>query len=209
MVDYYKILGVSPTASIDEVTLAYRKLRSAYHTDKSADDSTVDKFIQIQNAYEAIKNTVTLTVLQISLEDAYTGARFPINNGYIDISPGVTSGATVKVKNKLYKIEIIPHKKFKRSGNDLLVDVTITHFEAIIGIMCKLQHLDGRYIDFPIPQWIGNNQIIKLSKEGMPDPYGNSYGDLLVRVNVCVPDVIDRDVLDILKELPHRNSVDL
>lgn len=55
--DYYDILGVSRTASADEIRAAYRKLARQYHPDvnKSADAST--KFNEVQEAYDVLADT--------------------------------------------------------------------------------------------------------------------------------------------------------
>lgn len=49
--DYYKILGVNPGASEDDVKQAYRKLASKHHPDKGGN---TERFQEIQAAYDAI-----------------------------------------------------------------------------------------------------------------------------------------------------------
>ena len=53
MSDYYNILGVSKTASQDEIKKAYRKLASKHHPDKGGDTA---KFQEIQTAYETLSD---------------------------------------------------------------------------------------------------------------------------------------------------------
>lgn len=53
--DYYEILGVSKTASADEIKRAYRKLAHQHHPDKSGGDDT--KFKELGEAYEVLGNT--------------------------------------------------------------------------------------------------------------------------------------------------------
>lgn len=55
--DPYKVLGVSPDASDDEIKQAYRRLAKKYHPDRNpGDKAAADKMQQINAAYEQIKN---------------------------------------------------------------------------------------------------------------------------------------------------------
>ena len=58
--DPYKVLGLSPTASDEEVKKAYRKLSRKYHPDANINnpnkDQAEEKFKEIQAAYQMIMN---------------------------------------------------------------------------------------------------------------------------------------------------------
>lgn len=55
--DPYKVLGVSPDASDDEIKRAYRKLARKYHPDYNpGDENAAKKMQEINAAYEQIKN---------------------------------------------------------------------------------------------------------------------------------------------------------
>jgi molecular chaperone DnaJ len=55
--DYYDILGVSRTATADEIRKAYRKLAMQYHPDRNPDDKAAEeKFKECAQAYEVLSD---------------------------------------------------------------------------------------------------------------------------------------------------------
>lgn len=54
--DYYKILGISRTASEDDIKKAYRKLALKYHPDKNKAPGAEERFKEVAEAYEVLSD---------------------------------------------------------------------------------------------------------------------------------------------------------
>ena len=53
--DYYEVLGLSRTATVEEIKKDYRKLAVKYHPDKNPGDKAAEeKFKELSEAYEAL-----------------------------------------------------------------------------------------------------------------------------------------------------------
>lgn len=54
--DYYKILGVSKSATADEIKRAYRKLALQFHPDRNKEPEAAVKFKEVTKAYEVLSD---------------------------------------------------------------------------------------------------------------------------------------------------------
>ncbi len=148
-------------------------------------------------------------VITLTLKEAYSGRTVMNDKDTIIIPRGIRSGSRLYVNGKLYQIDVLQDAKFKRSLDDLMVEINITAVEAMLGIEATLEHLDGTKFQFSIPAGIQTGQIVKLSKMGMKNPEVETFGDLMVRVGVSIPKNLSDAEKTALKSFQHRVSINI
>ncbi len=142
--------------------------------------------------------------VQISLEEAFYGTTRSLqfeDGRRIEarIPPGVRTGSRVRLSGQgaptpsgergdLYlKIEVTPHPRFERDGDDLKTTVDVDLYTAILGGVVNVKTID-KTVELTIPPETPNGKVIRLRGLGMPnvkDP--TQRGNLYVTVNVTLP----------------------
>ncbi|XP_073129405.1 uncharacterized protein [Henckelia pumila] len=166
---------------------------------------------------QKIKPPPVESTLPCSLEDLYTGSTRKMKisrqvvqaNGRlvqeteiltIDIKPGWKKGTKITFPDKgneqpnqlpadlVFVIDEKPHEVFRRDGNDLVMNYSVTLAEAIGGLTVEAKTLDNRALLIPVNEIISPGYEVLVSGEGMPiakEP-GNR-GDLKIRFEVKFP----------------------
>ena len=58
MKNYYEILNLNRNATTEEIREAYRKLAFKYHPDRNKESDTNERFLEISEAYEILKDSM-------------------------------------------------------------------------------------------------------------------------------------------------------
>jgi molecular chaperone DnaJ len=118
----------------------------------------------------------------------------------VRIPAGVDNGSRVRIAGKgqpgsagapagdLYLIiKLRPHAQFKRKGDDLMVDVGVPLTTAALGGEIQVPTLKGAKLVLRIPPETQNEQVFRLSGQGMPHLGSTARGDLLATVKITMP----------------------
>lgn len=100
-------------------------------------------------------------------------------------------------------VKIKEHHLFKRVGNDLIVAVQVSLFEALLGFQREVQHLDGHMVKFGMERGsvLKPGMGLQIEGEGMPlreDP--TTYGKLMVQFKIDFPEAVPLQSVDDLEK---------
>jgi curved DNA-binding protein len=171
----------------------------------------------------AIKGEDLEAETTLSLEEAYHGATRLIQlNGQtikVTIKPGVADQQTLRIAGKggsgfnggpngdLYlAVRIAPHPEFYRKGNDLRRDLPVELYTAVLGGKTQIKTLKGT-VTVNIPKGTPNGKELRLRGLGMP-VYAkkNEFGNLLVKVDIVLPEHLSDEEIDLFKALAARRN---
>jgi curved DNA-binding protein len=97
-------------------------------------------------------------------------------------------------------IIVKPHDRFQRSGDHILEDITIDCFQAIMGMVKRLQTPTGKTIELNIPAGTQHGVQFAITDEGFYRPNGMT-GKYIVRVSVLTPTALTREQLDLVAQI--------
>jgi molecular chaperone DnaJ len=90
--------------------------------------------------------------------------------------------------------------RLEREGNDLYTEVTLSYIEAILGHKTTLQVVEEQ-VPIQIPTGTQPGEEIRIRGKGVPYVGKKEAGDLVVRVNVQLPQSITKNERDLLLKL--------
>ncbi len=128
----------------------------------------------------------------------------------VEIPPGVMSGNYLTKRgagntgirgsqagNLIVVFEEREHPLFVRNGNDILVDSWIDYTVAVFGGSIEVPTLSKK-VNLKIPTGIKSGQILRLRGKGLPELNSHRIGDLLIRININIPQKISKKAKDLL-----------
>jgi len=219
--DLYQSLGVSRTASPDEIKKAYRQLTRKYHPDRNPGDKAAEEtFKTASGAYEVLSDPdrrklydefgeASLTQgFDAERARAYKRARsrytgFSEGNGNIFDSYGEASSTSFDdLLSRLFGGGRV-RSEVARAGSDIQGEVNIPFLDALAGVTVPLrvesQAGQARTLDVKVPPGVADGGKLRLRGQGGA---GDPPGDILLTIRVQEHPYLQRDGNDLRMSLP-------
>ncbi|MCD6039109.1 MAG: cbpA [Gammaproteobacteria bacterium] len=220
--DYYTTLGLSRTASADEVKRAYRKLARKYHPDVSKEKNAEERFKEVQEAYEVLKDPQKRKAYDQLGSQWKNGQDFRPPPGWQNA--GFTEGSEGWGGFSDFFESIFGQARqgggqsrrepFKQRGRDEHAKITISLEEAFHGgsktIQLQVPEMDAqgrmrhstRALKITIPRGVRSGQQLRLAKQGTPGVGGGTPGDLYLEMEIQPHRIFTLQGQDVYLTLP-------
>lgn len=205
MRDPYTILGVSKSASEEDVKKAFRKQAKILHPDRNTSDPKAkDKFAELNSAYEILGDPAKRKQFDSGEIDAEGKPRFQGfgGNGGPGFGGGFGGGRAGNpfgggfqgggfdpsdIFADFFRQGMGGGRQRQRGpepGADVKTEIRVPLVEALKGSTARVPLYSGRTVEVKIPAGVTDGQVIRLKRQGMPSAMGGPEGDALVTVRV-------------------------
>jgi len=202
--DYYKILGISKSASADEVKKAYRKMAVKYHPDKNKDDKVAEeKFKEVNEANEILKDEKKRNDYDTLADDYKNYQQAGGKQGFDGFKQGNRSQGNQQYRNSGNASQQFNEDSFAdffanmfggqaggsqgrqqaRKGQNFTTEMMISLEEAYTGTTRQVQ-LEAQKLAMKIISGVTQGQVLRLKGKGGKGANGGANGDLLITVHV-------------------------
>lgn len=228
--DFYSILGVSRSASPEEIKKSYRKLAMQYHPDKNPGDKKAEeKFKEISEAYDVLSDTKKREMYDqfghAGSQQGFGGAGGPFGGaggfgGFGGAGRSSTGGDPFQdIFGDVFG-DIFggargpgagggPRSRRASKGTDLRYTLNVSFEESALGTEKVISFVRQRgnkeesaKLSVNVPAGVKEGQRLKLSGEGDSSPGDSAPGDLYVIINIQDHALFKRQENDVLLDLP-------
>jgi curved DNA-binding protein len=190
--DYYKVLGVARGAGEDEIKKAYRKLARKYHPDVSKEPNAKEKFQEVSEAYETLRDKDKRAAYDSLGSGFRPGQDFRPPPGWFDRfgSGGQEDLRDADLSDLFEQMGLFGRAGARRQGFGRSARIPGEDYEAVVhltiedaarGVEHEL-HLNGQAFRARIPRGATNGQRLRLRGKGGPGMNGGAPGDLYLHI---------------------------
>ena len=142
--------------------------------------------------YKTTNNTERLNIeIPAGIEDGYT---YSVVGRGDDANPGIPRG------NLDIQIRVGRYERFRREAENVVEDLTIDAFQAILGCKIPIILPSNKIIELHIPAGTQHLSQFGITDEGFPRPNG-TRGKYIAKINIKIPTVLTTEQLDLVKKI--------
>jgi molecular chaperone DnaJ len=107
------------------------------------------------------------------------------------------------------EVKIKHHHLFERNKNDLVYNLNIDVWDAVLGSEVEVPLIEGGKTKLKIPPGVQNGKVIRIENKGMHIPNTKKRGDMLVNLKINIPTELNdeqRELFIKLKESFEKNK---
>jgi len=143
-----------------------------------------------------------------------TGKRKMIN---ISIPAGIEHGQQIRYEGMgddsvrdlrpgdlIVNVSIMPHPKFRRENTNLILEHSISAWDAMLGTHANVETLDGKVLTLTVPAGTNQGTILSCRGEGLPVMRTRNRGNLLVSIKVDIPKNLSQLQIEKIKEIKNN-----
>ena len=207
--DPYAVLGVSRTASAEEIKSAYRRKAKALHPDLHPNDpAKAEAFKRASAAFDVLGDETKRGRFDRGEIDADGNERMRNPFGGAGPSAGQGTGGFQGDPFEDLLSGLFGGRGGRRGpgpgpmrGRDIRYRVDVEFADAVTGASRRFTMSDGRSFDVQIPAGIETGQTLRLRSQGEPGP-GGVPGDALLEIRVLEDRRFRREGNDLHMSLP-------
>jgi len=199
--DYYEILGVSRSATQDQIKSAFRKLARKYHPDVNPGDQTAEeKFKEINEAHEVLSDLKKRQLYDRLGANWKAGADFTpppgwenIRINFGDVGFGSAPGGGFSDFFEILFGDALGRGRgaarrgpstWTMPGSDVESELPLTLEEAHRGDTRRVTLPNGKSLEVRIPRGVRDGSLVRLAGQGDPSASRGRSGDLYLRVKL-------------------------
>jgi len=118
----------------------------------------------------------------------------------IKIPAGIYEGARINFGDFTLSVNIKPDKIFERQDDDIYVSIAIPFSLAVLGGEIEVPTIDGD-IKLKIRSGTQSGTMMRLRERGVTHLHGRGKGDEYVRLNIVIPEKLNREQRNIIEEI--------
>lgn len=230
--DYYKILGVEPTADEKAIKTAYRKLARKYHPDVSKEKDAEDKFKEASEAYEALSNADKRAEYDELRKYGQHGRPFQgppgwqgRGGGFHEENAGDFSDFFSTIFGNSGGGRGAPggnpfgragqQRSAARKGQDVEMELSVSLEETLADESKKISFKVPQYsaggqrvadvvknLNVKMPAGVADGERIRLKGQGAPGVAGGVSGDLFLTLRLAAHTLFEVDGHDLIIQVP-------